>query len=51
MRCTVGPNGEIVLPQTLMERLAIRPGDEIRFLEQDGAIVIRKVEGSTPASK
>lgn len=49
MTYKVGPKGQVVLPKAMRERLGIRPGDEVRFDEGDGEIVVRKAESKAEA--
>lgn len=34
--------GQVTIPKQMRERLGVKPGGEIDFVEQDGAIVVRK---------
>ena len=41
----VGPKGQVVIPQEILDRLGLRPGDPVRF-QLDGVSV--RVEAATP---
>jgi len=38
---TVGPEGEIVLPESIRDALSVEEGDQIAFLFLDGDVIIR----------
>lgn len=44
MTYKVGAKGQVVLPKAMRERLGIHPGDEVRFDEGDGEIIVRRAE-------
>jgi len=38
----VTPNGRVTIPKAIREKLGVRPGDEVTFVETEAGIVIRK---------
>lgn len=38
----VGPKGQVVIPKAIRDRLGIRPGDEVVFVEDDGEVRVRR---------
>jgi AbrB family looped-hinge helix DNA binding protein len=40
----VSTKAQLVLPKRIRERLGINPGDLVRFVERDGAVVIERLE-------
>lgn len=40
--------GQVTIPKEIRERLGLRPGDELEFLEERGLTVIRKEIGESP---
>jgi antitoxin PrlF len=48
MRATVSHKGQVTIPKRLRDRLGIRPGEAIDFVEERGRLVGRKVVGDDP---
>ena len=44
MTSRVGPKGQVVIPKAMRDRLGLRPGDEVDFDLEDGAVRVRPVE-------
>ena len=40
----VSTKAQLVLPKRIREKLGINPGDLVRFVERDGAVVIERLE-------
>lgn len=40
----MGPNGEIVVPKTILDAVGIAPGDEVAFEVDGQELLMRKVE-------
>lgn len=40
----VSTKAQLVLPKRVREKLGVGPGDLVRFVERDGAIVIERLE-------
>lgn len=41
---TVQDRGQVTLPKELRERMGIKVGDEVAFIELDGAYYIKKID-------
>jgi antitoxin PrlF len=39
----VGPKGQVVIPKEIRDRLGIRPGDQVEFELDDGAVRVEPV--------
>jgi len=48
MKSTVSEKGQVTIPKSLRDSLAIRPGTELDFVEENGALVARRVVASDP---
>jgi AbrB family looped-hinge helix DNA binding protein len=35
--------GQVTVPKTVRDRLGLKPGDEIEFVEEDGIFTVRRV--------
>lgn len=42
----VTSKGQVTIPQELRERHGLLPGTEVEFVEEDGAVRLRKAEGT-----
>jgi antitoxin PrlF len=42
MKAVVSMKGQVTIPKRLRDRLGIRPGERIDFIEEDGKLVGRK---------
>ena len=38
MTSRVGPKGQVVIPKAMRDHLGLRPGDEVDFVLEDGAV-------------
>ncbi len=47
-KAKVTSKGQITIPKEVRERLGLRPGDEVEFVESDGGIGIRKEVAESP---
>ena len=43
--------GQVTIPKDIRERLGLRPGDEIEFVEQDGSFRLQKRVVASPFEK
>jgi AbrB family looped-hinge helix DNA binding protein len=43
MKSIVSEKGQVTIPKSLRDSLAIRPGTELDFVEENGALVARRV--------
>ncbi|MGI8783397.1 MAG: AbrB/MazE/SpoVT family DNA-binding domain-containing protein [Acidobacteriota bacterium] len=50
MKSTVSEKGQVTIPKPLRDSLALVPGTEIEFEEQDGVLVARRVVSADPLS-
>lgn len=48
MHSTISEKGQITVPKALRDRLGIRPGDRLEFIEEQGHIVVSKASTSDP---
>lgn len=48
VRAKVTSKGQVTIPKEVRDRLGIEPGDELVFVEEDGATVIRKEIRESP---
>jgi antitoxin PrlF len=48
MHSRVSEKGQVTVPKALRERLDIRPGDELDFIEEDGRLVALKSTRQDP---
>lgn len=51
MKSRVTERGQITIPKELRERLGIRPGQEVEFLEEKGRIVLARRIPSSPVDE
>lgn len=42
MHSTISDKGQVTVPKPLRDRLGIKPGDRLDFIEEDGHIVVSK---------
>lgn len=47
----VTSKGQITIPKQVRDRLGLDPGDEVEFIEEDGAFRIRKERRESPYAK
>ena len=46
----LSPKRQVTIPKDLCDRLRVRPGDQLEFLEHNGRItVLKKTKGSSAA--
>ncbi len=48
MTSRVGPKGQVVIPKAMRDRLGLRPGDQVTFELEEGAVRVEPVSGATP---
>ena len=48
MKATVSEKGQVTVPKPLRERLDIRPGDQLEFIEEGGRLVALKSAREDP---
>jgi antitoxin PrlF len=48
MKSVVSEKGQVTIPKSLRDSLAIRPGTELDFVEENGALVARRVAAIDP---
>jgi antitoxin PrlF len=48
MKSIVSEKGQVTIPKSLRDSLAIRPGTELDFVEENGALVARRINTSDP---
>ncbi len=48
MQSKITSKGQITLPVALRERMGLRPGDVVEFVEENGRIVLRKHFDESP---
>ena len=51
MKSIVSEKGQVTIPKPLRERLGIRPGQALEFVEEDGRLVATKVSRSDPLER
>ena len=51
MRARVAERGQVTIPKALRNRLGIRPGTVLEFLEEEGRLVAVKAEPLDPLDK
>jgi AbrB family looped-hinge helix DNA binding protein len=57
MAVTVSPKYQVVIPKLIRERLKIRPGQKVEFMELDGAVYfvriksVRELAGAAKGAK
>lgn len=51
MKAKLTTKGQITLPRRLRDRLGLRTGDEVEFLEEDGGFRLQKRLGDSPFTK
>ncbi len=42
--------GQVTIPAQLRERLGLKPGDKVAFLESDGKIILQRLENRVEAA-
>jgi AbrB family looped-hinge helix DNA binding protein len=50
MHSTISDKGQITVPKLLRERLGIRPGDRLEFIEEQGHLVVSKAGPEDPVA-
>lgn len=48
VRAKVTSKGQITIPKAVRDRLGLTPGDEVEFVEDDGAVRMRKEVRESP---
>ena len=48
MRSVVSEKGQVTIPKPLRDRLGIRPGQELDFVEEEGRLVATKTTAVDP---
>ncbi|MGI8413387.1 MAG: AbrB/MazE/SpoVT family DNA-binding domain-containing protein [Solirubrobacteraceae bacterium] len=48
MRSTISEKGQVTVPKALRDRLGIRAGDRLEFIEEHGQLVVRKATVRDP---
>ena len=43
--------GQVTIPKGVRDRLGIRPGDEVEFVEEDGRVALQKSVRRSPFDK
>ncbi|GIX47915.1 MAG: hypothetical protein KatS3mg131_2126 [Candidatus Tectimicrobiota bacterium] len=43
--------GQVTIPKALRERLGLRPGDEVEFVEVEGGLRLKKRLGESPFAR
>ena len=51
MGCRLTVKGQVTIPQGVRERLGLRPGDEVEFVDVAGEYRLRKVVRTNPFSR
>ena len=51
MRAKVAERGQVTIPKPLRDRLGIRPGTILEFQEEEGRLVVVKVETLDPVDQ
>lgn len=47
----VTSKGQITIPKAVRDRLGLRVGDEVEFVEEDGFVRLRKQVGDSPFAR
>ena len=42
VKAKITTKGQVTIPKEVRERLGLRPGDELEFVEEDGVFCLRK---------
>ena len=42
MGTRVTSKGQVTIPKAVREKLGVKPGDEVEFVEEDGAVRVRR---------
>jgi antitoxin PrlF len=50
MQSTISEKGQVTVPKPLRDRLGIKPGDRLDFIEEEGHIVVSKAPASDPVA-
>ncbi|HEY8304422.1 MAG TPA: AbrB/MazE/SpoVT family DNA-binding domain-containing protein [Solirubrobacteraceae bacterium] len=50
MHSTISEKGQVTLPKRLRDRLGIKPGDRLEFVEERGHIVVSKAAPQDPVA-
>ncbi len=48
---TVTSKGQITIPKPVRDRMGLKPGDQIEFVEADGKVHMRKKVSAAPFTK
>jgi AbrB family looped-hinge helix DNA binding protein len=51
LRARVAEKGQVVIPKALRDRLGIRPGQELEFVEDHGRLVVTRVPAHGPVER
>lgn len=43
--------GQVTIPKSIRERLGVKPGDEVEFVEVDGQVKLQPADGTDEAAK
>ena len=47
----IASKGQVTIPKEVRDRLGLRPGDELEFVEEDGVFRLRKLLPTAPFKK
>jgi antitoxin PrlF len=47
-RATVGERGQVTIPKPFRDRLGIRPGEAVEFIEDQGRLVVQRMANRDP---
>jgi AbrB family looped-hinge helix DNA binding protein len=50
MHSTISEKGQVTVPKPLRDRLGIRPGDRLEFIEEQGHLVVSKAAPRDPVA-
>jgi antitoxin PrlF len=50
MHSTISEKGQVTVPKPLRDRLGIKPGDRLEFIEEQGHIVLSKASPRDPVA-